>query len=347
MGWVGLRDMAQVGANYAALHQDTWPATTTQQLASRQKYNDLINASKSTIDCAPVLAAGRYPDPVFSATRDPGQPVTVSLSCNFTLLSPFLSAFLSNPVIVGSASVMPITNGCVANCGSSGPNPSSTPGTAADNCRIVPTMVDISVAGARNRWVAAGFLAANFHAPSGSDSRTVAAQSITVPPDADTCPAGKAFVFASVSVTVTDLVVPKPTATCVYVPNMLGMTVAAGRSEWATQFTGVFAPATGQDAQIIDAQLTVPASSPGDCVEPAATVDVTYSAPPPPPPPAPCLVPSLVNTASATAISTWTGQGFIAANLTFKHRIPYTIRSQSLVGNTYWPCSSSMQVDDR
>jgi len=197
--------------------------------------------------------------------------------------------------------------------------------------------------------VAAGFVAANFNAPANSETRTVATQALTQPPGSDPCSAGKAFAFSSMTVTVIDLVTPKPSpGTCQYVPDLRGMTVADGRAAWASAlFTGPFAPATGQDANVIDTQTTNPVSQPGDCLDPAATMDVTYVNAPPPPPLLPCLVPSLVNTSTTTAVASWTGAGFAQGQLTFKHQnnLPYTIKTQTLIGNTYWPCNSSMEVD--
>jgi hypothetical protein len=348
MGWVELNNMARVAANYGAQHSDSWPVVTAQQIADRAQYEALIDANKSVIDCTVVKPGGHYPDPTFGVTRDPGDLVSVTLQCNFTVLAPFIQSFLPNPVVVTSSARFPITKGCLNGCDDPGGVASATPPPTIDNCRTVPTMTNMSVAGAKAAWIAAGFPGANFNAPANSDTRTVATQSVTEPPGSDPCVAGKAFVFSSVAVTVTDLVTPKPSPTCQYVPDIRGMTVADGRAAWVALFTGAFAPATGQDAQIIDSETTNPASQPGDCLEPTATMDVTYVAAPPPPPAQPCLVPSLVNTSSATAAASWTAAGFVQSALTFKHsnQLPYTIKTQTLIGNTYWPCTSSMEVDN-
>jgi Flp pilus assembly protein TadG len=348
MGWVELNNMARVAANYAAQHEDTWPVVTTKQIGERAQYEALIDANKSVIDCTVVKPAGRYPDPTFGVTRDPGDLVSVTLNCNFTVIAPLISSFLPNPVVVTSSAKFPITKGCLSGCDDVGGGASSTPPPTIDNCRTVPTLTDLSVAGAKAAWVAAGFVDANFNAPANSDTRTVSTQTVVEPAGADPCSGGKVFVFSSVTVTLKDLVTPKP-AGCEYVPDVRGMTVADGRAAWLSLFTGAFAPATGQDAKIIDTQATNPVGQPGDCLPPTASMDVTYVDPPPPPPAQPCPVPSLVNTSSTTAVSFWTSAGFAPANLTFKHSqfLPYTIKTQTLIGNTYWPCNSAMQVDDR
>jgi Flp pilus assembly protein TadG len=347
MGWVELNSMARVAANYSAQHEDAWPPLTARQLAERAEYEALIDANKGVIDCTPVKPGNHYPSPTFAGSGAPGDLATVTLQCNFTLFAPFVRNLLPNPVVVTSTANFPITNGCLAGCDTPGGGPVPTPPPTIDNCRTVPSMVDLSVAGAKNAWVAAGFQASKFDAPAGSETRTVSTRTVTEPPGADPCTAGKAFVFASVTVTLEDLVTPKPTPTCQYVPDLRGSSVSDGRAAWVALFTGAFAPTTGQDTKVIVTQTTNPTSQPGDCIEPPATMDVTYVDPPGPPPALPCLVPSLVNTSSLTATASWTAAGFTAGNLTFKHpqQRPYTIKTQSLIGNTYWPCNSQMDVD--
>lgn len=344
VGWITLNNMARVGANYAAQHPDAWATNNTAQLAT---YNAQIDANKSGINCT---EKPRQP-PVFGTPRTAGSTATVKIECTFSPATPLISVAFPGGLSLAASSVFPITSGCISNC-SAVPGPSPTPPPPpADNCRTVPDMTNLSVAGARRLWAANGFSATNFlPAPGSDDSRTVTAQSVTPPPSAEPCTSGEAFFSSSVTVTLKDLVTPKPTVTCLYVPNMLGMTVAEGRTAWSTAgFATAFRPATGQDDQIIDSQTTTPPSAPGECLEPDATADVTYVAPPPPPPAAPCLVPSLVNTQSGTATGTWTGSGFAAPNLTFQHQnqLPYTIKAQSLVGGTYTTCSAVMRVDNR
>jgi hypothetical protein len=338
LGWVTLNNMARVGANYAALHASAWgtPGNATQQA----EYAALIDANKNFINCDYTTP----PAPIFGATQDPGDQVRVTLTCGYAISTPFVQAVLGSVVALRASSSFPISEGCIANCGSGGGAPPPPP-PPTDNCRYVPTMVDISVAGARNAWVSAGFVASNFSAPTNSDTRTVASASLTLPPDAETCPSGKAFFAASVTVTLKPLVTPKPTPTCLYVPDIINISVADARSAWTgAGFTGAFAPATGQDTQFVTGQSTSPTSQPGDCLEPDATMGVTYGPAPPAPPAAPCKVPSLVNTWSGNATTTWTQAGFSSPNLTFKGNTPYTIGSQTLVGNTYYSCDATMSV---
>lgn len=72
---------------------------------------------------------------------------------------------------------------------------------------------------------------------------------------------------------------PEPTASpaCVTVPNLVGMTVGDARTAWTSAgFTGAFNPSNGQNNKTVKTQTTSPASVPGDCLAPSASVSVTY-----------------------------------------------------------------------
>ena len=251
-----------------------------------------------------------------------------------------------NKVLLTASSTFAITGGCLANC--AGPEPARRPlrafhRTTVGRCPRCSICRSEGHAGPGRRRASGPPTSPPAPGPDGRE-RWPASRSRHHP--GPILPSGKAFFESSVTVTLTVLVTPKPTATCLYVPNMLGMSMAEGRAAWtAARYTTALVPTSGQDVQIINAQVTVPNSNPGDCLEPDATVDVGYVAPPPPPPLFPCRVPSLVNTSSTTATGTWTGEGFTGA-LTFKNsnQLPYTIKKQGLVGGTYSPCSSTMEV---
>jgi beta-lactam-binding protein with PASTA domain len=211
------------------------------------------------------------------------------------------------------------------------------------NCREIPALVGLSVAGAKAAWVQAGFLIENAHEPGGAVATdTVATATVTPPPDAEFCPSGQAFFSSSLSITV-QAPGERTSDTCLALPNVRGMSVAAARTAWGSSgFTGSFTPATDHDANIVIEQTATPSAGPGDCVEPDTSLAVAYGAPPPAPPPPPCKVPSFVNTSTTTASATWTTAGFTAAKLTFKQRTPYTIKAQTLVGGTWVSCASSI-----
>ena len=335
LGWVALNNAARVGANYAAMHPNDWDTGTV--------YEDLMAANIDAINCNQTNAGNA---PVFGPTKEPGELVRVSLDCEFTIVTPIVSAVLGNTVTVSSSSAFPVSSGCLAACPTGPPAPPPPP--PPNNCRTVPDVVGLSVAGARAAWVAAGFQVSEFFPPGGpDDTRTVESRTVTEPANTEGCVNPERFYAASMTVTVEPLVTPRPTPTCQYVPNLRGIAVAAARSAWTDAgFTGAFLP-TANDTRIVIEQVTDPASDPGDCLEPDATVTVSHGPAPPPPPPAPCKVPSFVFTHTSGAVALWTGAGFDTDNISFKpnaNQNGYTIQSQSLVGGTYVGCASSIEV---
>ena len=342
LGWVSLQNMARVGANFAAVHPEAWPAgsaTSVSAATDRARYESLMLASVGATDC-PV--ATPLPAPSFGLTKNPGDPVRVDLSCQFTVITPLIDAVVGKHVTLSANSTFPVTSGCLTDCGSS---PAVTPPPLSSNCRTVPQVAGLSVAGARLAWTAAGFTGSFSPSPS-SDYETatvVGPITIALPADAEACPPGRAFFLSDGTVTPE---LPAPGPGCV--PNLTGVTVAAARASWtASGFTGSFTPT--QDAttnsKIVVLQTTSPGSQPGDCIAPTATVTVSYTDPPPPPPPAPCKVPSFIGTSSTLAQATWTAAHF-TGSLTFAQpsKLPYTIQSQTLVGGAYVACGSSIGV---
>jgi TadE-like protein len=346
-GWLAINNASRVGADYAAKFPDAWSAPDSPlKVQQRADYSAAITGSLGAQKCTPLPFAA----PTFEPLRVPGSIVQVDLACNYRITAPGLSIVLGNTVRLSGSTRYPITGGCIANCGAI-VVPPITPDPATPACRTVPTMTGVSVAGARLLWASAGFVPANFSPATGVDDRTVGSVSFTRPADATTCPTGQEFFATAVTATVVPRD-PPPTPTCVFVPNLKGMTVAGARLTWSSSgLGGTFAPASGQDDQIVTTQTTDPVSQPDQCVEPPMIgVSISYAAPPSPPPPPPCKVPSLVNTPSGpngdTARGTWTGAGFTSANLTFKNpqQLPYTIGTQDLVGGSYQPCGVAMQV---
>jgi hypothetical protein len=350
-GWISLNNMARIGANYAALHSDAWG--TPGSPGERTDYQTLMQTSADRVGCALVKdGSGNLPAPVFGPSVTPGDPdawASVGLTCNFSPVAPGIRQVLGSAIKINASSTFPITYGCIKDCGAV---PAPTPPPAVNNCRPLPAIAGLSVTGARRAWLAAGFTGPFNPAPGATDTRTVDTFTLAPPADADNCTGNTAFFATAISVTLVPLVTPPPSPTCVNIPNLTGMTVGEARTAWtAAGFTGAFTPTDPlNDPDIVTTQLTTPAAAIGDCVEPPAyAVAVTYTSPPPAPPAAPCKVPSLVNTPSGGAQAAWgpTGAGF-TGTLTFKHsnKLPYTIKTQTLVGGTYQGCGSSMEVDN-
>jgi hypothetical protein len=336
-GWVAVNSMARVGAYYAATHPDAWP----DDLAAQAEYESLMR-DNTNMGMPCVLN-----DPIFEGSKDIGQHVRVEVTCDYPIITPIVASIVGGAVDISGSSTFPISYGCIGVCPP--PPAETTPPPPPEYCRVVPDLVDLSITGARSAWVTAGFLADNFTAPDDAEEwRTVADQTLTLPPDSEFCEAGKVFFGAQVEVTVADLE-PPSTGTCLPVPNVVGFTIASARSTWTSiGFTGLFTPEAGLDDLIVIQQTTTPSAPPGACAEPDLTIAVVGDEPPPPPPEAPCKVPSFVNTHSDSAMGSWQVAGF-SGTLSFvqPNRLPYTIKSQSLVGGTWVSCSSSITLSWR
>lgn len=110
---------------------------------------------------------------------------------------------------------------------------------------------------------------------------------------------------------------PPPPPSCFIVPDLVGQTVAAARVTWSQVFpAGFFVPATGNDGDIVQLQVTSPVSLPGDCLAANTTVSVSSDAPPPPPTPTCRVVPQLVGLTGAASRAEWTARGFDVAKFT-------------------------------
>jgi len=220
LGWISLNNAARVGANYAAMHPHDWDSGS-----GPAEYDTLMADNLGAINCSPTPDPAA--DPAFGPTKEPGELVRVDLGCTFTVLTPIISNVLSGTISISSSASFPISSGCLAACPTGPPAP--PPGPPADNCRRAPDVRDMSVAGARALWVSAGFLASEFVPVSGpDDTRTVDDYTVSQSANPDGCAPPEYMFNAQMTVTLVPLVTPKPTPTCLYVPDLRGMTVADG-----------------------------------------------------------------------------------------------------------------------
>lgn len=340
-GWANLHQAVRIGADYAATH----PEMTA---AERVRFEELITNDIGDINCAVTTP---IPNPTYtladgSPTADPvlGDYANLTLECAFSPITPLGSVFFGDPIQMSATSTFPIREGCIS-CPTPVP---ATPPPAPAQCRVVPNLVGLSVAGARLAWESAGFFPANFLLVSGEETATVASANVAEDDPLSTCTTPTHAIFSS-SVTVTTRPPADPCVQAI-VPNLLGLTLAEAQATWtAAGFTGAFTadggdPTTPAQDRVVTAQTTDPASSAGvDCVDPATlTIDVTTGNPWPPAPPVPCLVPNMINLTRSEGQAAWTAASFTG---TYSPRNGnFTIRSQSLVGGTYVECEADITV---
>lgn len=167
-GWVGLNNASRIGASYAAAYPDAWdiPGNATE----RASYEAQILADANALNC--VLPVP-LPEPAFAGGTDIGDPAQVALTCQFTLITPIVSALLGGTITINAESVFPIRAGFVAEgplptptplaSPSPTPSPSATPAPTPRPCRA-PSFIgdDVGKKTSPNpqlqvKWAAAGF----------------------------------------------------------------------------------------------------------------------------------------------------------------------------------------------
>ncbi len=333
-GWINVHQSARIGANFAATHPDMTPS-------ERIEYEALIDGDAAGRGCD---LEDPIPNPIFTKpdgtpTSEPvlGDYVNLSLECDFTLVTPLAGLLFSNPIEVDAQATFPIRDGCVS-CPTPAPVP---PPPTPVQCRQIPEMVGMSVAGARLAWQSAGFFPSKFVPTTGQDTMTVATAPVTQTP-LSTCTTPFAIFDSTVSITTET---PEAPGTgCGTVPNVIGLTVADARTAWDVEFdTAGFTPDVADDLRRVVSQETSPSSTPGvTCLDLAASMSVVTGEPWPAAPPTPCRVPNLIDLKRAEGEAAWGAADFEGTYGPSSGN--FTIKSQSLVGGTYVPCEANITV---
>jgi beta-lactam-binding protein with PASTA domain len=344
-GSVGVQNAARIAANYAALHPNAWG--TPGNAAEQAVYDAQVRDDAEALSCVlpPTL-----PEPQFPEGKELGDHAVVTLSCTFSLATPFFEGLFGGPVEVTAHASFPIRSGC-SNCPTGSQAPGPTPSgptpipTPAPPCStFVPDMEGLTVSGARTAWSTAGFTGA-FTPDTGHNGDLVVTQVTTPASTPGAC------IPPESTVTVTYEPPPTPAPTCAVVPDLFGMLLTDARIQWSNAgFTGDFSPVSPEgDNEFVLAQTTSPSGQPGDCVDFTTTVTVTYGPQPTPSPtPTPCTVPSFIGTSSTNAQTTWTGAGFSTqVQFDAAGQLPYTVQRQSLVGGSSVVCWANLTLGPR
>jgi hypothetical protein len=331
-GWVGLHNVSRIGANYAGMYADRadWSNSADPW---RQAYLAQIAADAAAINCTLPPDADRLP--TFPNGKEIGDEAVVNLTCEFQMLTPFLAPLFGGTTVpLAAESTFPIRAGIFA-----GPGGGAPPASGGPTCRVIPNMVDMLVADAREAWTEALFTGNFYPAGSSQDAEAVTAQY----PNPTAAPG--ACVDPLTSVTVSSEPLPPPPCPDgeARVPQMVGLTVGTARTTWfAAGFnSGTFTPSSGSNGQHVQAQTVTPSTPAGDCALVTTTVVITIGTPPV----ADCIVPNFIGSHSGGAQSTWTAADF-TTTVSFRTpgQLPYIINEQSLVSDSLVPCNSNIQL---
>ena len=123
LGWVNLQQMVRIAANDAANNATAWqlPDTPAKQ-AQRDRYQKQVAHDAEQINC---VLPDPIPDPVFAFGTSLGAHVSVSIECEFSVITPIVSNVVGGTVLVGAQTVFPIKEGVV----------STVPGGGFRSCR--------------------------------------------------------------------------------------------------------------------------------------------------------------------------------------------------------------------
>jgi PKD repeat protein len=108
LGWINLQNVARIAAGYAANHPEAWDATPDVTVQGR--YAELVENETTAINCD---LTGGVREPIFIAGYDLGDPVEVGISCQFSVITPGISAVLGNRVLVTASASYPVRTGNV------------------------------------------------------------------------------------------------------------------------------------------------------------------------------------------------------------------------------------------
>lgn len=186
--WVTINNATRIAANYAA-------AAPTASFGPGSEYETTVRNESQHGNCALASVSA----PTFAPDTNVGSTATVSLSCSFEILTPFIGGFIGDPLTISASSTFVVRSGFVAGVpiappGFPTPTPMPTP-TPDPSATLAPTpspipvcpsgelnipnLVGLTVDQARADWTASGFTG-SFDPATGHGPQTVTGQNPSV-----------------------------------------------------------------------------------------------------------------------------------------------------------------------
>jgi PKD repeat protein len=147
LGWINLQNMARIAANYAANHPDAdWSNASDADVVT---YQNQIRSDASASNCSLPKVGGvqTAPTPTYTDVDGDGEPglgdtATVAMTCQFPVITPFISSVVGSSVPVSASSVFPVKAGMVATRTGGGGGSGSAPSAAfTGNGTVAPSSV--------------------------------------------------------------------------------------------------------------------------------------------------------------------------------------------------------------
>jgi hypothetical protein len=300
-GWVSLTNAARIGANFAGYTPNLMTSPTL-----RDDYGTLIEDAVTGCNLTPADTSDPQYDPQYTDVdgngddNEMGDQVTVTISCEFDLITPLAELLFSDMVAMQAEAVFPMRSGAFT-----GPGGGATPPEPPCTLKLIPDLLNRTVLDARNKWAAEGFDPFLFLDPEASpDDYLVKTQEFIPAAVVQQCvdPIGQA-------VTITAAAPPPCPAGQAQVPDLIGDLVSDAKLEWTgAGFTGAFKPAGADNSKTVLTQVTDPVTSPpiNGCLQIDGGVFVTFGDPPPDP----CIIPNMIGDTFAAASTEWSDAGF-------------------------------------
>jgi hypothetical protein len=146
LGWVALNNAAREAANYAAMNPEAW--SLPYNLTVQAEYTRLVQTEASSINCTLVSPV---PAPTFTSGTSIGAPASVTLTCGFRLITPFIGLLTGNPIPITASSAFPVRSGLIEGIPIPTASPTPTAGPTATPTpapTAVPTAVPTPPPGA-------------------------------------------------------------------------------------------------------------------------------------------------------------------------------------------------------
>jgi hypothetical protein len=121
LGWVALNNAAREAANYAAMNPTAW--TLPYDLSIQSEYERLVDNEAANINCTLM---DPLTDPSFPNGTSIGAPAKVTLTCRFSLITPFIALLTGNPIPVSASSAFPVRAGLIEGIPIETPSPAPT-----------------------------------------------------------------------------------------------------------------------------------------------------------------------------------------------------------------------------
>lgn len=349
LGWVNLQNMARVAANYAANHPTAW---ATNDASAKAAYQNEIRADAKANNCTLPLVSGTQtaPDPAFPGGYLAGGTAEVSLTCTFRILTPIIGNIIGSGgnLTIGASSVFPIKTAMFSVSGGGTPvvptasfvgSPTSIVEGASvqftDTSTGLPTswawtFGDGGTSTERNpvhQYLNAGgytvsLVATNAQGSSAPFTRVTYISVTVAPPTID---------FSGTPVLGDKPLTVSFSGTSSAPPTSVLWTFGDGQ----TSSAGLTVSHQYTSAGTYTVRLDVTTATSSGSLTKSNYITVNVGT---------CTVPDYINTNSSTAQATWNAAGFTTTVRFKQGGTPWTIKSQTLVGNSVVPCDSTIQV---